>query len=337
MEVCPSLQSVMQAATNVVLGHLVWVSIVAFQPGPVDNGAKDLLKRALTNQREVDYLHIESRRYGNGDAFALVKVQTVARRGVKVTILQPSYQSGVVTIDDTKSMSTFQPDANQVIVQTSPVTVQPDIKTRWELVQKNYEVRFGAKILVADIPVRELVLEPSNDEVPIRHLFVDPKRAVVLKYQVEDENGDKKTVFDTRYAEFGRAIAEEDFGLPEESKEANVVYVPAPRKVKYPKDSRPELGFSARLPSSLPYGFKVSNANIYGKGDRRHLGVKVTDGMATLTIYEWKRGAVIAPPEARLAVFDRYNIGYGIGVVPGDFMPTEVLRDILDAFKDEGG
>lgn len=296
--------------------------------------ARGTLQRALERQRSVDYVRIESRPGSPGGPEWRLNVQTVAKLGIKVRILAPISQEGVVSIDDAKELRTFFPDEDTVLVQPSPYLLQPNLEWRLKLIEKNYKVRFGGTSSIAGQAVREVVLQPVNPGIPVRKMYVDSKHDVVLKYVVEPVKGSAIVVFDTKSVIFGRVAAAQDFELPDEAKDANIHRRKGPTTIKSPGDSRREAEFSARLVSSLPYGFKESGAYVFKDARGAYVGVKLSDGMATLTLYQWKASRFKSAPsrDIRGQRSDSYGISYGIAVSPGDKMPESVLEKIVDTY-----
>lgn len=305
------------------------------QPFEDQDKVKVLLEKVLKSQRSVDYLHIESRTFGSGAGSAEVKVQTVAGKGIMVTMLKPSFRAGIVTIDDTKVTKTYLPDQDEVWIQPSPYLLQPTFGLRWKLINQNYSIKEGYSDVIAGRKVRQIILEPIEDEIPVRRMFVDPKYNVMLKYVVSVVGGEDSVIFDTKYVEFGRAVAASDYGLPDDADSATQRTFDGPRQFEEPSGSRETAGFSARIPDGLPFGFEVSGSYLFGKGPTAYVAVKLTDGMSTLTVYQWRRDRSRTPAEAKLTVTDRYGVSIGIAVVPGDAIPESIMKKIVGAFKND--
>lgn len=321
------------ANSSLVRPFLLLIALTGlFSTSYSQESSKEILRRVLKGQRNVDYLHIEARSFGGGSATAKVKVQTVVGEGVMVTILEPINSANIVTVDDARFSKTYFPDQNQLLVQPSPFLLQPDFDLRWKLINENYTLKLGEWEKIANQRVREFILVPNEEDVPVRRMFIDQRHYVTLKYVV-DEEGEESVVFDTKYVDFGREAASAGFGLPTGASLAKKIQVKGPKQLFEPGDSREGAGFSFRLPEDLPYGFAVSGSYLFGGSKDPYVGVKLTDGMATLTVYQWRKGRSKTPPDARLVAFDRYGVGYGIGVVPGDFMPDQVLERIVAAFN----
>jgi len=252
-----------------------------------------------------------------------------------VTILEPSYAQGQITVDDTKETKTYQPDNNRLVVQPSPYQLQPSFDFRWKLIEQNYVVSLGRAATIAGQDVREILIKPVSKEIPVRHMFVDSEHFVVLKYTVDSEGKPPVVVFDTKYVEFGSGPATANFGLPASSSSAHKVVFDGPVKLASASDSKSAAGFSARLPDKLPFGFKVSGAYLFKQwSGGAYVQVKLTDGMVTLTVFQWRQGRTQKPVDARLVQDDSFNVNYGIAVIPGDRMPEEVLRRLVEAFAE---
>ena len=322
-------------AINFSIGFAVVVAAIAspfhcFEP---QDSPRAILQQVLKNQRSVDYLHIETRSFGSNSGSAEVKVQTLKGKGIMVTMLKPSFRAGIVTIDDTKVSKTYLPDLDELWIQPSPYLLQPGFDLRWKLINQNYNVKEGRSDTIAGRKVRELVLKPVDEDIPMRRMFVDPKYNVMLRYVVDVEDEGSTVIFDTKYVEFGRAVAEADYGLPSAASEAKVRKFDGPKLVLEPLASKEAAGFSTRFPESLPFGFEVSGAYLFGSGPTAYVVVKLTDGMSTLTVYQWMKGRSKSPTDARFERTDRYGVSFGVAIVPGDMMPSSVLKEIVNAFR----
>ncbi len=300
-----------------------------------DSEARSLLRRALKKQRSVDFVRIETRPGSiPGSSGWTLKVQTVANKGIKVTIVSPLTQAGVVSIDDAHELKTFLPDDDTLLIQPSPVLLQPPVDWRLELIDRNYRVKMGEEQAVAGQEARILLIEPVREIIPTRKMYVDPKHDVVLKYVVEDTSGRDVVIFDTKTVMFGRQIASEDFALPKESENASTRRRPGPVTIKTPSDSKTTAGFSTRVVEQIPYGFKSHGNYLFKDSKGAYVATKLSDGMATLTIYQWKSSTYKNNPsrEIRFKMQDSYGISIGISTTPGDHIPDEVLERIVESF-----
>lgn len=315
-----------------ILGALALILVLSGHS--YDNTARSVLVRVLQRQRSVDYVRIESRPSSQGGPEWRLKVQTVKDLGIKVRIMGPLSQEGVVSIDDAKELRTYFPDEDTVLIQPSPFLLQPKLDWRLKLVDQNYKVKFGGTDEIAGQPVREIQLVPVRDSIPTRKMYVDVKHDVVLKYVVDTPQAGSIVLFDTKSVIFDRAAAALDFDMPTEASEARVHKRRGPTAIKSPSDSRDLAGFSARLVKTPPYGFRESGAYVFKDTRGAFVGVKLSDGMATLTVYQWRADKFKSAPtrDVRVEMTDAYGIKYGISFSQGDQIPDAMLQKIVEAY-----
>ncbi|MBS1724873.1 MAG: hypothetical protein JSS66_18180 [Armatimonadetes bacterium] len=323
------------------LGTTLLAAIVAFAPHTLfaDKGAadkaKDTLKRVLLKQRRVANVRIESRPDSHGEMAFNLKVQTEPSRGVKVTIIAPLSQAGIVSIDDTKILKTYDPNQKRLIEMPSPTLLQPSMEWRIKQIDKNYRVTFGRGDEIAGQSVRELVLRPLAEDMPVRRMFVDTNHDIALRYVISTEGSDRM-VFDTKYIQFGTAAAGADFDMPAAAEDARHETREGPKAtVRVPEDARKLTGFAARLPSNLPYGFKVSGASVFGRRSQVFVSVRISDGMATFSVLQWKPTSTWKGPrpEPRHVIEDSYGVSYGVSSVQFEPLPDVVIEELLEAFR----
>lgn len=307
---------------------LAFVIGTVVQPEP--DTPRDVLKRALSKQRSVDSVRIESR-WTDGRTMWRLKVQTAASKGIKVTVISSLTSSNVVSIDNGKQLETFNPDTNILFVQPSPYLLQPSVSWRMSLIDRNYVPKLGSTTEIAGHEVRELILSPKEEELPVRTMYVDMEHDIVLRYKVEPPERRPTVIFDTKSVWYSRSAALADFELPKAAREATVHRGTAPKKISKMADVSPAVGFTPRNPDRLPYGFKVSGIYLYSREDAPFVGAKLSDGLASLTVYQW-RNSPRPVPDIAIEDEDSYGVQYGIAGVPGDPMPKEVMESVLTAF-----
>ncbi|MCW5937195.1 MAG: hypothetical protein KIT11_07810 [Fimbriimonadaceae bacterium] len=317
---------------------------VATTPGPVkrppfaaaveNEDPLRLLKRALESQKKVDAVLLQHRLIRRGSPPMFVKVQIVANKGVKVSILQPFSLQGIVSLDDSQEFKSFLPDQKMLVVQTSPTKYSPDVAWRMNLIKRNYQTSFGEDSSVAGRKVRELVMVPKNGAMPVRKLLVDSERDFVLRLVVEPPDQPPVDFYTTRVARFDRAEALRDFNLPPEADDARKVVFDAPRRIQSLEAARKVVGFTPRRPKTLPYGFRESLVHVVGEGEAAHVAFRITDGMASATVYQWRQDRYKGRPPGsrRWQDQDRHGISYSIEAVFGDELPDPVFQGLLQSY-----
>ncbi len=334
------LQSGTRAVAKVALLKTALLCVTAFLSlqaalASEDTDALAKLRQVLSKQRSVSYMRIETRPGRGGNGEWKLKVQTVAGKGIKATIITPIMRNDIVSIDDGRVLKTFLRDRDILSVQPSPYLMQPTVEWRMKLVAQNYKVRMGGSDTIAGQRVRELIIEPNLSQIPTRRMYVDTVHDVVLKYVIGADDSTGVVLFDTKSVDFDPLAAIDDFGLPEEASDADVVRHEGPRKFSKPDESRDAVGFSARLPDRLPLGFKISGSYLFTERNRSYVMVKISDGMTSLTVYQW-RNRQQPTNEIRLKGEDAYGVSCGITSVPGEQIAESTLRKILDGFLKPG-
>lgn len=301
--------------------------------------AKVRLKRLLANQRSVDSVRFEHRVDPSGAEW-LLKVQVAKKKGVMVTVINPISRSGVVSIDDGKLFQIYSRDDELLRVQSSPVLMQPSVEWRMKLIEQNYRIKFGDADNIGGRAVQAIEMVPVHPPVPARTFYFESDHDTVLRYVVTPEDDEEFVVFETKSVTFGREAAERGFTLPPSSEDARIVKEPTPKKLAKAADARPQVGFTPRIPASLPFGFKVTGTYLYGQDARPFVDVKLSDGMASLTVRQWKPNDESRRPMAPRNApqdEDRYGVWYAVTEGTTDHLPDQVLESVLQAFLRVGG
>lgn len=297
------------------------------------------MKRLLSNQRAVDAVRFEHRVDPSGAEW-LLKVQVAKRKGVMVTVINPISRSGVVSIDDGKLFQIYSRDEDLLRVQASPVQMQPSVEWRMKLIDQNYKVRFGDGDNIGGRAVQAIEMVPVHAPVPARTFYFEPEHDTVLRYVVSQPDDDEFVVFETKSVTFGREAAERGFSLPASSEEARIVKEPTPKKLVKAADARDDVGFTPRVPKQLPYGFKATGSYLFGADRSAFVDIKLSDGMASLTVRQWKPtdgGRRPMAPRSAPQDQDRYGVYFAVTEGTTDHLPDEVLESVLQAFLKVSG
>jgi hypothetical protein len=89
-----------------------------------------------------------------------------------------------------------------------------------------------------------------------------------------------------------------------------------------------ELGFRPVVPENLPYGFEVQQLQSSVNSGVPALSVRITDGLAKATVFQWRHSGPGAPPPTGTAAA---NTGKLTLLISGD-MPEPVKQAILQSF-----
>ena len=252
-----------------------------------------------------------------------------------VTVINPISRAGVVSIDDGKLFQIYSRDEDVLRVQSSSLPMQPSVDWRMKLIGQNYKIRFGESDEIGGLPVRALELLPVHTPVPARTFFFEPVHDTVLRYVVTPEDGDEYVVFETKTVTFGKEAAERGFELPSTAEDARIFKEPPPVKVEKVADAKTTVGFTPRHPVKIPFGFKITGTYIYGVGKRAYVDVKLSDGMASLTVHQWMPNKDFRRPNVGRSSpqsEDRYGVHVAVSEGTTDHLPEEVMEAVLQAF-----
>jgi len=307
------------------LGALVALAATALAQRPPANPI-DWLVRGLDSTPLVVTTLIQSLHGDGRHGVTQIKLQTDGRGRSRRTILQPLSKQGVVQTDDGNVWVTFFPDARQVMAQPSPSAWQLPAERRTVLVSRNYKVTYGETGRIAGRVTVQVVARPNDRELPIRIFDLDQRTNVLLRSAVQSHGPESVRVqLDTLAASFPTRV---DGGFYERPSEPDwrQLKCDGPARVERPSD----LGFNPVVPERLPRGFVVMHVHRMTERDAKVVGVRLTDGLASATVYQWSS---VNPPEKLPFRSSRAKVnadGVAFRIV-GD-LPDEVEEDLLSAF-----
>ena len=295
--------------------------------------ANSTLAKALDAQWSVPALLLQDRGQGEGQAPMRVKVQVVPGRGIQVTVLQPISWQGTVFLDDRRELRTYDPDNDRIIVRPSPAKFSASTAWRIERVGENYQTEVSRGPTIAGRRTQILTLEPKASEMPVRRLTIDRSNSVVLRYEIVPESGKTSLYLDTLSAVYDPAEAAADFGIDREP-DTDLVRLPGPREFTVPSSVKELVGFTPRVPGSLPVGFQAYARHVLGDDGREIVAIRLSDGMCAVTVYQWlgSRFKGRPPVRTRWSRRDAYGVTVAVEHTPGDLVPPAVLEKILERF-----
>lgn len=269
------------------IAAVILVSSCALAHGQTDSDAFKALVKALEAQRDVRVCMVQSR--SDGGQTVTVSVQIVPRRGVRATITQPLIYAGIVSYDNGEYWKNFDPQMNVVRIEKSPATFQMDISRRKTLIQKNFETRFAGEAVIAGRRTRIVQMNGLHDDMASRRLYIDAENSLILRYIVQQPDGDAVTTVDTKSIDLNPTI---DLGTLDSLGGGDVKTVKAwgPIELRSATDAERYAGFVPQIPAALAGGLQQQAIHVVGTEERPFVGVRLTDGMAVITVYLWKPG-----------------------------------------------
>ena len=253
----------------------------------------------------------------------------IAQKGgsSKTTVLSPLPVQGVTTIDDGRKWSTYIPDENRLLIQDSP---KRHFRLRTEAAGHNY--RFTSENLgsVAGRKAVTVLAVPKSPEMPTRRYWIDSEYALMLRMELIKEGGRRTVMMDTKAIEF-RTVADDALTL-NPSADVRRIILESPERFRTAGEAASQVGFKPSFPGPLPYGFIVAEPQIIGDKGERFVAIRLSDGLASATVYQWRAGARNPVPCTDMELV-REAKGLRMRMV-GD-LPEAVLARLLDAFVRE--
>lgn len=296
---------------------------------PSADSPKDLLRKVLEGKPSIALACVQFQRQQGMMGPTKVRVEQDPAGRTRRTVLEPSKWSGVVSYDNGRTLMTVNPREREVIIQASPMRGKMPVDERIELIGRNYRLSFEATSAIAGRSARCIVATPVRRELYTRRYYVDAEAQVVLRVQTVSSAGSARTVLDTESLTVKTSVSDLDKLPPSEG--YRVFKVPPPVVVTNPKTVADVVGFTPRVPSSLPYGFVVHEIHLLGdRDDGRFLAARLTDGLATATVYQWDSDVRkrFAPSRDQRQVRDSFGVRYS---AVGD-VPEEVRARLLERF-----
>jgi outer membrane lipoprotein-sorting protein len=251
-------------------------------------GEADALKtllKALASQRDVKATLLQTR--ADASNTITVNVQIVPRRGISAQITKPLPFAGMVSFDNGTEWRNYDPQSDLLRIEPSPSRFALDIDFRRKLIEKNYSVSIEREAEIAGRKTHVVVMKAKLADVASRRLYIDQSNALILRYMVTHPDGTSVTTIDTLSVDLTSPIDLTKFSSLGEGA-SRVERAWGPIEIKRPADAARYADFEPELPSELPAGLAMQALHVVGSAQRSFVGVRLTDGMAVVTVYMWK-------------------------------------------------
>jgi len=278
--------------TKAIATAAMAMAIASLQAGPQDEKALKLLLNALEAQRDVKATLIQRRSVGRQTV--TVKVQIVPGRGIRSTVIEPQIYAGVVSFDDGVEWRNYDPFNNTLRIEKSPAKFHLDVRFRGSVIRQNYIVTFDDDSAVAGRATRVVHMRGKVAGVVDRRLFIDSNNNLILRYIIYNPGEQPFTTVDTISVDFGNQPNEaylDRIG----AKGAKEVRSWGPRELKRPEDALRYVDFQPKVPHGIPAGLQLQSIHMVGTAANPFIGVRLTDGMAVVTVYLWRQGKAGEP------------------------------------------
>jgi negative regulator of sigma E activity len=305
------------------------VTMASVMPSP-DSDARDLLERALGRAFGVNIVAIISQRDPrNEGSFQTVSVERDKTGRTHHTILQPLRMQGVESVDDLVRFRMYMPDQAMIIDQDSPQRMPCDARWRTGLAVQNYELRLSESSNIAGRRVTRIEALPRFREIPSRRYYVDATTGYPLRLELMESDGAWATGFDTKDIRFPRSIEPGRFRL-EPMGEPKVIRYENQNKLSKATAAK-LIGFEPIVPPNLPFGFQVQSIQTNDSKNWRSLAMRLTDGLARATIYQWQ---IVPGARDPKSIENSTMIESGsLRIMLVSDLPVAVRKRLLEAFS----
>lgn len=257
--------------------------------------ARSVLIRFLTTGNEMPMSAIVVQRSGVGLAESIqieVKQDSHGRR--RTVVLAPLSAQGSVAIDDGRQWKSFCPDTSRLVVAPSSRDERIDVEARVQLAMQNYRFAVEKNTEVAGRAAVVVVAVPRSNVMPTRRIALDASHAVLLRLETIDHSGDRDVLYDTKRIDFPDRIAPSVFAM-ETPRQVRVMRMDPPVRVTSATQAKTVAGFTPIIPKSLRYGFVVRESEVGGMPGSRYVALRITDGIAAATLYQWPSKLKVSP------------------------------------------
>ncbi|RYG39479.1 hypothetical protein EON81_00885 [bacterium] len=205
------------------------------------------------------------------------------------TVLQPLRLVGLETSDDGEYKRVYLPDQNLLIEEISALKGPDDAMRKMEVAKKNYAFKIKGKEKIAGREAIEIFAQAKHGGMGSRRFFLDSKYYYPLRVISVASSGQETLQLDTLDILFPPTIALYRFDVKPTGTPKVMKYEPPERMDKDQVEER--LGFEPILPTQMPLGFRrISDMQLTTNDSWKALSIRITDGIARATIYQWRAG-----------------------------------------------
>jgi hypothetical protein len=247
--------------------------------------ARSALLRSMTHGRRIMVVAVVVHRPPHDpDREIELKLEQDGAGRVRFTTISPRQFEGMMSLDDGVEWTTYFPNDRRAEKQRSPRVEQGNPAYQLDLAVQNYKLTSEPGPPIAECHVECVVATPNSRELNQRRYYLEEHTSFMLREETIAPDGSRSVQLDTRSIAFLKTPPDLDLALPAD---VRVQSRHAPQSVSPPSEARPIVGFYPRIPDTLPMGFIVKDTQIVGGGDDKFVAVRITDGLANATVYEW--------------------------------------------------
>jgi hypothetical protein len=222
------------------------------------------------------------------DSWQRVKIVRDRHGVVFKSVLSPLKMQGVKSLDDGVRWRTLLPDEKSVMDQRSPLATIHGLQSRLSRAHRNYRFKLTGTHEIAERPCYVVSVQPIAPDLPTWTLYLDTSTCYPLRVDTKDSEG-SRVEFTSRTIDYPKTL-DPDLMTLDVPLGFKVVSFDIPENFSSPSSAKAELGFDPIIPNKLPYGFGVEDLQISRSSEWSSLIVRLTDGMARASVYEYVPG-----------------------------------------------
>jgi hypothetical protein len=289
--------------------------------------ARSLLARGMAKKPVVNIRAIICQRADyNSSVMQQVKVEMSRDGKIHQLVLAPISRQGLESVDDLHYVRSYSPDDRLLIVQPSLKQDPKDIAFQMNLVDRNYSVNIARRETIAGRPAVVVEATPKNKGLETRCYAIDEKTGFVLRLETCRPGKAPMLHFETKMVEYPSQIDGDCFKIDSKWTQTRTY---DEREIVERGEKVPDLPFTPVLPQKLPLGFAIQEMEADNASSLPSLAVRLTDGLAKATVYQWPtKGVKRLPAPGGTLVRDAGAIRL---LISGD-VPDSVKKQLIEAF-----
>lgn len=294
------------------------------------DSAREIIRRIVEMRRTPPCTLVQTQVYDMSDGVAQFVVEFDGNGRSRRTAIKPLRIQGTISIDNGKYWATILPDEKRVMLQESAMANRIPANFRMDLIDRNYKLSVSRSKEIAGRKSVTVVALPKFPEMPRREYSLDAETDVVLRVVLFEQGAKERVLLDTIAVRYGSKPPDEFFEIPF-SGGYKVDKCPTLRKIQSRSSAGKAVGFAPRTPKSLPFGFAVAEAHLCGEKDAPFIAVRISDGFAQGTVYQWdgKKRAEGFPFTHEFDVQDLAGVRY---LIFGE-LPKDVKAKLIEFFS----
>ena len=254
--------------------------------------AAQLLARSMQRTFTVNVIAVILQKDPQADGFQRVKVERNKAGLARCTILAPLRMSGITSVDNGERLLTFLPDRRMIVDQQSPGAEPCEVDEKIALAKKNYTFKIIPSGKIAGRDTICVQATPRYDDLESRRYYLDSATTYPLRVETYLDGNEINVMVDTKDISFPKSMDSKLFEL-EPSGDVYVQKFTKPKKVISGSQAQNVVGFVPLVPEGLPLGFKVQEIQYSGDAKWKPIVIRMTDGLARATLYQWDKDAEI--------------------------------------------